>query len=172
MLEVNIIQKNGKKVIMASSYTFFWLRLFTIRNAKHHFHVHFFQRKKKWKEIIVVYVVYAPKKYLALKMRFWELRHFLTLLTYFQDDPFSWYRVFHLEILFMMKIKWKVEDSIEKKLSVSFFEWWEKLIRNSRNFLLKHTVAQVHLKKESSNFFWTWLENKVLVWKHSIFSKS
>ena len=77
---------------------FFWLRLFTIRNAKHHFHVHFFQRKKKWKEIIVVYVVYAPKKYLALKMRFWELRHFLTLLTYFQDDPFSWYRVFHLEI--------------------------------------------------------------------------
>ena len=27
----------------------FWLRLFTVTNAKHHFHVHFFQRKKKMK---------------------------------------------------------------------------------------------------------------------------
>ena len=110
MLEVNIIQKNGKKVIMASSYTFL-AKTFYCYECKTSFSCAFLSKKKKMKRNYSCICGVRPEKVFGPKNAFLGTPALFDTTYILSGRPILMIQGVPFWNFFMMKMKWKVEEN-------------------------------------------------------------
>lgn len=89
----------------------FWLRLFTVTNAKHHFHVHFFQRKKKMKRNYSCICGVRPEKVFGPKNALLGTPALFDTTYILSGRPILMIQGVPFRNLYFMKIRRKVEEN-------------------------------------------------------------